>query len=223
MQSLNELSFATLFEYLANKPLDKKTKELFVSYLTENKSIVDKYLSRESVYGVFHRGKDVGERIGEYTNKYKQLALVKQFGTFNAAYKWILKYGVEIVDGLEYDHKTTIVLTIIELFPNDNHEKIPTTTPIISNQHPTFAFSKNGYNMLVNEHEKWFLGSWSEEIFCDWIYLVEDNSLVVQGCSWENAVKLSSYLSGDDQEDIMDNALAKFKKIDYSLQNHSNW
>lgn len=209
MQSLNNLSFATLFEYLANKPLDDNIKKLFTKYLTENKSIVDDYLSKKPVYGVYYRGEDT-----YVNNKYDKIfGFVKIFGTLDAAYEWVIKNGKEVVDEHEDNYDRPIVLTIIETDPNDTSGHISDMFLVSANQYPTFAFSDKAYNMLLDEHLAIFQGDWCREPVNNWIYFVSNNGLVTRGCSWEHINKLLELYLPEYKENATKDALTKFELL----------
>lgn len=128
-------------------------EQFIFNYLDKNHKIADKYLNKNGLYHVFARQRDPfiyrDEEQGE-------MELIKTFLTQNEATEWVLENGQAIIEEQDTNGpEDVIVLTIIH---SDNSGLYsmgtgPNSFSCVSlAQHESFAFSRDGYLMLLKEH-----------------------------------------------------------------------
>lgn len=186
MQKLEEIAIKTVFdEYLNNKPPTAITKELLLQYLVNNKEIVDDYLSAETVYHVYLRHKDSYELD---IKSLHELCLLTSFASTETATKWILENGKNIIDAEMENQDNIMVLTIIgrkrdDIFDEDFPTNRSSMFMIANREYPTYAFHKEAYDMLLDEHALLFRRNWTRNVVPTWIYWVKSPDEIIDGCS----------------------------------------
>lgn len=185
MQSLQDQALTVLFEqYLINKLPTDTTKKLMVNYLSENSSIMDEYLEKKPIYGVYCRGSILPNTI-------YHVELIRNFASFSGAREWVIKNGKKIVNGQEYYYETEMALTIIEMKPKES-----ISLELLSSKlYPTFVFTEKAYKMILEEHRKLYLRRCIDNPVIHWIYFVKDDRTINRGCSWEHVMNVV-YFSG---------------------------
>ena len=204
-----------LFETLKNVISDETVKKLLVSLLRDNKCIINDYLSTESLYHVYMRQEDPYVNIDA---KSTDIHLIISFATLGSAIEWVLKNGRDHVITQEDNYGTPIVLTIIKRKNKDIddidycHEH--TNMNMISvRKYTTYAFSEQGYKMLLNEHKVMFARDWCDDIVPDWIYWIKDNDEIVRGCDKEHILDLVKIYREEYQEKYRQIAMDKYDEI----------
>lgn len=161
-------------------------------------------MNENGIYHVFYQTRD------ETTDPYSRRSFViflKSFATEKEAKEWILLNGEDIVEEQEDNFGTPIVIFIVY----DTNEGIydtgyePTNPHYISShKYPVYAFSKEGYKMLFDEHI-YLLGD-DHHSNCDnynsiphWINYVTNEELI-QGVKKEDIIKISEAYMRVDKE-----------------------
>lgn len=210
MQSLEDISITTFFNTCLKNTIPNETiKELFTTYLKENKCIIDEYLSKVSLFHVFFRQEDSFVNHNALSH---DIHLVRSFATFFSAHQWVIANGQEIVDTQEDDYGKPIVLTIIEKEPGWYWGEETKMHMLASDQYPTYAFSEEGYNMLLNEHKLLCERDWCDEIVIDWIYFIKDG-IIKRGCPKQHILELVELYEEEYQDEIRQEALDKYEKF----------
>lgn len=145
-------------------PLRAKLKELRETPSVEtNAAIVKKYITEHGLYLVYYRAQDP-----VISNQAEGIiGLVKIFVGYDDAYQFVQKYGLKVVAAEEEFYKTTIVLVIIH--DNNDGETEHAYVPRISfRKYPTFAFTEDGYEMLMEEID--YQKSKGKKVTTDWIH-----------------------------------------------------
>ena len=128
-------------------------EEDIIKYLSNNPNIIQKYLDKNGTYNVFFRQQDTHIYTGNLSH---DIHLIKTFISYESALDFVLNYGKDIVDEEQDNYGTPIVLTIIPFNNEGVHYQGESPTQmnlICTNEYPTFAFSEDGYQMLIREHK----------------------------------------------------------------------
>lgn len=206
---MNSLQYLSVQSLLENLPLNDETQkaidEYILQYLKIHPKTIEDYLNDNVIYNVFFRENDPyieEEKDLKLTN---DIHLLKTFTTLKEAHKWILENGRLIVEKAENNYRRPIVLTIISFDNKGDYVADEISTQmcfIASKKYMTYAFSENGYNMLINEHIYMTNYDWTDEIVPKWIRYVKDDGSVIYGCTYEDFEKIlnSFNYSRDDVE-----------------------
>jgi hypothetical protein len=203
MQKLEEIAIKSVFEtYLINKSPNSEIKNLFMQYLSNNKELVDDYLLLEPLYHVYLRHQD--SACDSDNETIHQLYLIQSFATLESATKWIFENGKDIIDAEKENQDRTMVLTIIDRKGGDisNYDYPMCASSmfmIATKKYPTYAFCKDGFKMLLDEHKRLFIGDWTNTVVPSWIYWIKSPDNVIQGCS-------KSYMN-----DLVDRYMDKYR------------
>ena len=159
-------------------------------------------IGKTGLYHVFFREED---HYVEDGGKCAETELIKTFTTEISAVDWILKNGRKAISN---DKRKPAVLTIIQFNNNcycKDEEDLAYFLMIPALEYPTYAFTKDGYQMLLREHKKVFHAGWCSEIIPTWIHYVEEDGKIIDGCSLEYIEAIHSkidYCSTQKQEEI---------------------
>ena len=172
---MSTLEAITTKQVLGLIPQNKNNSEALdafvLQYLKDNPAVLDKHLSKTSLYHLFFRGEDPYE--DPYDVKYDEIEFVKTFATEEAAIKYIEEHGAEIIHKEEVEERDRpIVLTIIKMDNESYYE--PGSSPvhlygIAQNMHKTFAFTKPGIDMCIREFESMLSHGYGEKRM-HWVY-----------------------------------------------------
>lgn len=156
-----------------NKDTSKVLDEYIINYLKTNPLVIEKYLSTNTIYHVYLRGRDTYEYLCE-RNILEYIQLIKTFTTITSAKEWIIKNGKSFIKNAENDYGGPLVLTIIP-FENgcdyDGGETPSQLFMIAGRQYLTYVFSKKGYKMIIDEHQDLLLGKWQSCYVAWWIFI----------------------------------------------------
>lgn len=155
-------------------------EEFLLNYLNNNKKLLNKCLDHTGLYHVYFRQEDP---FVSDSGRQRSMILLKSFTTEHEAVQWIIDQGRQIVKTREEEYaENSIVLTII---PTDNtgdyyHAEEPTRLCTISTEkYLNFAFSSNGYKMLLSEHMYAHNFIWSEHNPTWFHYYKEDGTHII--------------------------------------------
>jgi hypothetical protein len=137
---------------LLNSDTSKILDDYIVSYMKMNPHLVTEYLNENGLYHVYFRKRDTDTDpdIGHDND----MILIKSFVTLKDAEEWVLMNGREHVEEQQENYEEAIVLTIVY---DDNKGKFAAgdnaahSYGISTKKYPTYAFTKDGYNMLKDE------------------------------------------------------------------------
>lgn len=126
--------------------------EIILNYLNQHPSLVSKYLNQYGLYHVYYRSQDAATNPNE---NHSVIVLLKSFATEDEAHQWIISYGQHIIEELNDNYGTPMVL-FIQYDKNSGLYDIgqePTNEHLISaKMYPVYAFTDDAYKMLINEH-----------------------------------------------------------------------
>jgi hypothetical protein len=139
-----------LHTILLNSDTTKILDEYIVSYLTLNPALVTNYINQNGLYHVYIRSMDPLRCIGDYY----VMEMLQSFGTKLDAEKWIIQYGKDIIE--HYDTSENGIVLCIIYHRNilyDTDESPSSAYGIAERKHPTYAFSQNAIEMLLDESQ----------------------------------------------------------------------
>lgn len=183
------------FNEYTNDAIDDFILE-YVAYSNNNKKIINTILD-QGMYNVFFRTQD------EYLNTRAKIILLKSFITEQDAIIWIKTYGLEITEFEEYNLNQSIVLTIIftnnDPFLHDLEENPNKTLLIAKQKYPTFAFNKEAYDMLLEEHSYMIKDNEYDEIIPYWVHYITPER-IIQGMNIYDLNKLHSQFEYNEND-----------------------
>lgn len=198
MQSLQTLSVDNL---LSQIPINADTKiaidQFILNYTVynQNKPVVQTILD-QGLYHVYFRVQDPST-IPAHINQHPTTLhnLLKSFVREQDAFNWIKEHGKDIITEQEENVDQSIVLTIIYT-DNDGiyyaGEEPTELLGISSKYYPTFAFNKEGYKMLLDEHLN-NIKEGSNQIVPYWIYYIGNH--ITHGMSLNDLTKIHKNIS----------------------------
>lgn len=203
IESLQTLTTKRLLEQIYVNDYTKESLDDFVlQYLLNRPQIVNKIINAIGLYHVFYRLEDPRDNPNLVTN---DIYLIKSFITFNEAEQWILENGKLIVYEQEENYNRPVVLTIIYF---DNQGNYATSEDpsyiynIAAKKYPTYAFSQEGYKMLIKEHEKAI--SYNDVDVQDyvpyWIKYIKDDGSIMIGITMNDLLKIHNHIKFYDND-----------------------
>ena len=213
---MRSLQFLTTQEILSDIPINADTTpaidDFILSYLKIKPQLGNKIL-QNGIYSVYYRSRD------PYTTEDPDLLmpLLKTFYTSYAAEQWVMTYGQNIIkEAEELDlHVLPLVLTIIYdanvyTYINEIEYETNYMWQIAVQQYPIYTFSKEGFQMALDEHFWMVKNNEQNNVIPYWIHYVEHG--VARRL---NTQELNSYISdysSIDQEEYRQ-SLKKIIKI----------
>lgn len=175
-------------------------------------NLIQQYLDNNGVYNVFFRQEDPHG----IECRSSDIHLIKSFVSQGNAEKWILENGKDIVESEESNYGKPIVLTIIYYnnigYYGEGEE--PSQMNLIStNKYPTYAFTEQGYQMLIREHKSAISYNWHTDIIPHWFNYYNGKTLM-KGITLEEFMDILNefeYLANDKQE--KDKLISKFERL----------
>ena len=201
--------------YLQNNTLTNNIKNIIIEVLKKNKDIVQDYLNEEPLYYIYVRNED--SYLDHEKKKHHCIYLMAAFTKLDDAKYWILQNGKECIDS--WNHSSSngpYILTIIDkIHSNDNYDSDDAFANIYfisTKQYISYAFTKEGYKMLLNEHNYISESDWCNDIFPYWIYYIDDNGNITRGSSKKHMDKLISNYRKEYIEEAKVNAYKQYNK-----------
>ena len=195
------LQTLALQRLLKSIPINSTTRSVLDEYFANyvQPSAIDKYLEIRGLYHVFFRQEDPHEI--QYRSD--DIYLIKSFATEHAATNWVIEHGKDIVSEQEENYGKPIVITII-YFDNKGDYYMgedPSHMYLISTKkYPTFAFSAEGYRMLLREHRNTFNYNYQDEIIPYWITYFRGDASVIKGLSYDDLLDIQDYMRFNETE-----------------------
>ena len=166
----------TILNFLNDLASDNGAKHVLEQFISD-------YLSKNGLYHVYFRQAD--PCLGGHSQK--DITLLKTFIDNESALKWVIENGRSIVEEQEDNYADNrIVLTII------HHDNIGNYCAgdepnhfynICDKMYPSFAFSPNGYKLLLEENLENNHFIWSDNSNLHWINYHKNDGTHVVGCS----------------------------------------
>ena len=225
-----DLQGASVKVLLKSIPINSSTQpfldEFVKQYITTNPKLLTDSIEKMGLYNVFFRECDTYSlRRGESEG---QIQYIQSFATKTEAEEWIMTFGRRVVVEEEDNTEKPIVLTIIYC-KNSEYEGEAGTEPahlyqISGHRHPTYAFSIEGYEMLLREHKEIYLGNWCSDIVPYWIQYINEDNEIKYGCDLEHIKNIDKHLTYRDGDIQKERNIEEFQEfisnpIKYSRKN----
>lgn len=192
---MDTLQGTALTRILENLPINDATSSIMdqyiLKYLTQHSSLQNQIIESSALYNVFLRSWD------DTCERHAQISVIqylKSFGTESAAVEWILKHGADIITYSTDYYNSLLVMCIIYYKDVNCVDELPPSnlSNISAQRYPTFAFTSEAYQMLLEEHKKQFFDELLDpdlDLNPYWIRHITDDNVVV-GCPLEHLKEL---------------------------------